>query len=257
MSDFTSPTGIDWAGHVGNVQYGNDQNKVVMFYTRPKHNPAKSTQAGRPMYDDVVYVRIHPPGERLNIVDRPVVESDKRQYPLQWAQFSQNKEQIPDGTPIEMLYPDHPAIGATLRASGVHTVEQCAELSGPAIDAIGMGAQHYSNDAKKYIEVANKGVKGSELRRELEERDSQIRTLTKTVDSLKTEVNRLRDLNMANVDLKAVQKLLAGQQLQPTLPNQRQMDPAFDAQTAQINATDPRVDIVRAVSKRTRARIKG
>ena len=255
---FSAPTGIDWKGNVGTVQYGGgDKNMLAMFYTRPMHNPAKSTEAGRPVYDDVPYVRIHPPGERLNIVDRPATGNDAKRFPVQWAQFSQNREQIPEGTPIDLLYPEHPSIGAMLRANSVHTIEQCAELSGPAIDSIGMGAQRYCNDAQKYLQASNKGVKASQLRHELEERDSQIRTLTHMVETLKGEVERLRDLNTASAGMQN-QQLLSGQQGRPQYPAgaPRQMTPAFDAQTAQINATHATSDIAKNSKKRSRARIQ-
>jgi hypothetical protein len=258
MSDFQSPSGITWQGHVGTVQYGGDKNLVVMFYTKPVHNKAKSLAEGRPVYEDTVQVKIHPPGERLNIVDRPANRDDQTRYALQWQQFSQNRQQMPDGTPIDLLYPDHPAIGATLRANGVYTVEQCADLSGPAIDSIGMGSQRYSNDAKKYIQASEKGVNASQLRHELDERDGQIRTLTNTVDALKAEVGRLRDLNLGGADMAKLQALISGQQVRPTYPvgAPKQMDQPFDAQTAQINATHATGDVARA-SKRKRARIQG
>src|SRR5688572_6904100 len=169
MSDitgFATPTGIAWQGDVGVVQYDNRQ--VVMFYNKPLQNPAKSAAAGRPIFDDVVFVKIHPPGERLNIVDCPATREHQQRYPHQWKQFSDQKQQIPEGTPVEMLYPEHPSIGATLRASNVHTVEQLAELSAHAIESIGMGAQRYVNDAVRYLKVADRGVKASEFRRELE-----------------------------------------------------------------------------------------
>jgi len=257
MDDFAAPTGIDWNGSVGKVQYGGgDRSMVVMFFTKPQHNPGKSTEAGRPIYDDVPYVRIHPPGERLNIVERPVQQaSDSRRFPQQWAAFQQGRQQIPDGTPIDLLYPDHPSIGAMLRASNVYTIEQCAELSGPAIDNIGMGAQRYCNDAQKYLQASNKGVKASQLRHELDERDSQIRTLTQTVETLKTEVDRLREAN-TNSLLLHNQQVVSGHQARPQYPAgaPKQMDPAFDSQTAQINATHTTADVVRG-SKRKRARI--
>ena len=255
-----SYTDIKWQGNVGTVEYGGgDRTMVAMFYNRPMHNPAKSTEKGSPQYEDRVYVRIHPPGERLNIVDRPATQQDQRRFPLQWSQFSTNRQQIPEGVPIDLLYPEQPSIAAMLRANGVHTVEQCAELSGPAIDSIGMGAQKYSNEAQKYLQAANKGVKASQLRHELEERDSQIRTLTHAVETLKGEVERLRDVNSQSVDLAAVQKLIAGQQVRPQYPAgaPKQMAPAFDPQTAQINSTHATADISReAKTKRSRARIQ-
>lgn len=257
MDEFASPTNISWNGHVGTVEYGaGDRTMIAMFYNRPTVDPGKSQEAGRPIYVDRVFVRIHPPGERLNIVDRAATAADQRRFPTQWHQFKDNRQQTPDGTPIDLLYPEHPSIGASLRAGGVHTIEQCAELSGTAIDQLGMGAQRYCNDAQKYIQAANKGVGASQLRKELEERDSQIRTLTHMVESLKHEVHRLTDANTQNIDLEQIRQLLAGQQLRPTYPAgaPKQMNTAFDAQTAQINATHVTADLSHA--KRPRARIK-
>jgi len=258
MSDDFSPhTDIKWNGTVGTVQYGGgDRNMICMFYNRPMHNPAKSAESGRPVYEDTVYVRIHPPGERLNIVDRPATSQDQRRFPVQWGQFKDNRQQIPEGTPIDLLYPEQPAIGAMLRANGVHTIEQCAELSGPAIDTIGMGAQKYCNEAQKYLQAANKGVKASQLRQELDERDSKIRTLEHMIESLQSRVQQLTEINSQSVDLKAVQQLIAGQQVRPTFPQgaPKQMNRPFDAATAMIDATSPTNDL--AKQKRSRARIK-
>ncbi len=104
---FQSPQGIDWHGDVGLVNYGGgDKTMVTMFYTKPLHNPSKSLAEGRQIFEDCVYVRIHPPGERLNIIDRPSTTADQRRWPMQWMQFKQNQQQIPDGTPIEQLYPE-------------------------------------------------------------------------------------------------------------------------------------------------------
>ena len=111
--DFASHTNINWQGNVGVAEYGGgDKGLVCMFYNRAVHNPLKSKEAGRPVYEDQVYVRIHPPGERLNIVDKPAAGEHQRRFPAQWAQFMQNKAQVPEGTPIDLLYPENPAIAA-------------------------------------------------------------------------------------------------------------------------------------------------
>lgn len=257
MDEFSSATNIAWNGHVGTVEYGGgDRNMIAMFYNRPTANPGKSSEAGRPIFEDRVFVRIHPVGERLNIVDRPATVQDQRRFPTQWNQFKDNRQQIPEGTPIDLLYPEHPSIGASLRAGGVHTIEQCAELSGTAIDQLGMGSQRYSNDAQKYIAAANKGVGAAQIRKELEERDSQIRTLTHVVETLKSEVQRLSEVNANGVDLNTIKQLLAGQQMRPTYPANapKQMAKGFDSQTAMIDATHVTADITRA--KRPRTRIK-
>lgn len=254
---FAAHTNISWNGNVGTVEYGGgDRNMIAMFYNKPLHNPAKSNAEGRPIYEDRVFVRIHPPGERLNIVDRPATAQDQRRFPVQWGQFKDNRQQIPEGTPVDLFHPDQPSIAAMLRANNVYTIEQLAELSGTAIDSIGMGAQKYCNEAQQYLQAANKGVKASQLQHELNDRDSKIRTLEHMVKSLQDKVQQLTETNMAGVDLAAIQKMIAGQQGRPLHPAgaPKQMAAEFDSQTAQINATHISSEI--AQPKRQRSRIK-
>lgn len=264
MDDFQTHQSIKWNGDVGTVQYGGgDSSMVVMFYVRPVPNPAKAAETGRPYFDDKVFVRIHPPGERLNIIDREATQQDKQRFGMQWHQFEQNRPQIANGTPIEMLFAATPSVAAALKASGVHTVEQCAELSAHAIETIGMGGQNWVNSAKRYLEVADKGVKGSQLKKALDEKDLQITSLSHKIVLLETELNQLRDKSMQSVTMADVQQMISNQGgaqgKRPTFPtDQRHLSKPFDAQTAQINDTHATRDISKrkgAPVKRARARI--
>ena len=253
--DFVNPTNINWnGGYVGTVEYGSDRNMVVMFYNKSKPNKAKSAKNGRPVHEDVVHIKMYTPGEqRFNVIDRPATPQDKQRFASHWARFSANQEQVPDGTPIEMLYPEQPSIATTLRSYGVHTIEQCADLSGTAIEDIGMGSQRYVNSAKKYLELSEKGVKASQLRRELEERDGEIRTLKHQIELLNAQLDKLQEDKSNAVDLQTIQSLLAGVQRRPQYPDTKQLAPQFDAQTAQINATHKTSDMRRS-RKKTRKR---
>jgi hypothetical protein len=255
-TDFASPTNINWQGTTGIVEYGGgDRGMVAMFYNRPMPNPAKARETGHPFFEDQVYIRVHPPGERLNIVDRKATDVDRRRWPMQWQQFQQNKQQQPEGAPIELLYPEYPSVAAMLRANAVMTIEQCAELSGTAIDAIGMGSQRYVNAAKKWLEAANKGVKASQMIHELEERDREIKVLKSTVEKLMVRVEELTQNNLAQPNLAQLQTLIAGAMSRPQhMPNQ-----AFDPQTAMINATSPTslVEQGHKPKRRARPRVTG
>lgn len=227
---------------VGVVEYGSAQNKLVQFYWKAVHHPAKSQAAGCPVYEDHVYVKIQEPGERLTQIDRPVRPEDKRVWAIQWNQFQQNQDQLPDGTPIGLLYPEKPSVVHMLAAHGVHTVQQLANLSANAIDTIGMGAQHYVNDAQKYIKSAEAGAGTVQLRKEIEAKDRDIKILRSQLESLKNEVDRLSaqaagaTVNLSQAQL---QDLIAGRSLHPTMPINPQTS-NFDPATAQINATSPR-----------------
>jgi hypothetical protein len=246
VDDFASDRNakIQWQGATGTVQFGNPDNLVVMFYNRSTLDQAQSTERGHPVHKDVLYVRYHPPGERLNINDRPARGEDQHRWPLQWQQFSRQLNQRPDGMPVGLLYPTKPAIAATLQACGVFTVEQLAQLSAHAIEQVGMGAQSWVNDAQRYLEAANKGVKASQLKAELDERDSRIRTLEMKLERATAEISRMREGNPAPTDQRGIiQQMVADAMAaqgaaRPTIPPNPQA--GFDAQTAQINATAER-----------------
>jgi hypothetical protein len=258
--DFQVHSGIRRMGEWGGVvQYGpGDSSMIVMFYLKPILNPAQSEASGSPKYDDQVFVRIHPPGERLNIVDRRASDQDKKRFPIQWAQFKENAPQESSGTPIDMLYPSKPSIGASLKASGVHTVEQCAELSAHAIETIGMGCQAWVNDAQRYLQVANKGVKASELRKMSEEKDMEIHSLKHKIDLLETELNHLREQSNNAVTMQDVQQLLANQggngRRGVFAPGK--LPKTFDAQAAQINATHATRDLANTKTAPKRSRVR-
>lgn len=254
VTEFQSPRGIEWNGDVGVVQYGpGDAGMVVMFYNHPVHNPVESAKEGRPIYQDKIYVKIHPPGERLNIIERPATGEDRQRFPRQWHQFSQQKSQVPSGTPVDLLYPEQPSIPAMLRAGAIHTVEQLAVLSANAIDNLGMGAQRYVNDAKKFLDSSSKGVGSVQFRKTIEDLESKNRVLMQQVEQLKTTVQGMQGGgNLGNLNLAALQQLLAGHMPMPPQMNQ------IDGATHMINNVHPTAEIAKRskVVARKRTRLK-
>lgn len=264
MDDFQAHQSIKWQGEVGIVQYGGgDASMVVMFFLKPIRNPAKSGENGRPFFEDKTFVRIHPPGERLNIIEREATDADRRRFPMQYAQFRENAPQTAAGTPIDMLFNDRPSVAAMLKASGVHTVEQCAKLSAHAIETIGMGAQQWVNDAQRYLEVADKGVKASQLKAALDDKDREINSLKHQLGLVQSELEHIRENQSNNVTMADVQQMMANQGgggKRGVYAPGKQLNPNFDAQTAQINNTHVTKDIARAKAapakpKRERVRV--
>lgn len=217
-TDFKPSTGIDRESLSNNgygmVQYGPSEDKLIVgFYRRSMKNPFRSVSEGKPVYESKDYVKIQHPGESLNIVDRPVQDTDKQRWPRQWGMYLNGKRQVPDGIPISLLFPAKPEIADTLRGYNIHTVEQLANLSGDAIGTVGMGAQDWVNGAKKYIEHQQKGVNHHQFQKAMEEKDRQIGQLQRQVQDL---INTM--------------KAKSGPQEPADLSQ-------FDAQTEQINAT--------------------
>lgn len=198
------------------VNYGVDPNSlVVIFYAKPILNPLKSQQEGKPVWENKDYVKIHQPGEKLMAEDRPVRENDKRMYANRWNSYLQDKEQVPDGVPLDLLFPYHPNVAMMLKSHHVYTVEQLAAITGDALNNIGMGAQDWQTKAKAYLEQANKGVNHHKFQKELDERDSKIKTLERQVAEMAA----------------AFAQMKSGQEGKPALV-QHQFPPAnYDAQS--------------------------
>ena len=230
-----NPTGIRWAGQgYGMVEFGRDDQMVVMFYTRPVKHDVKSKEANRPIFEDMAYVKIFTPGERLNQVDRPVNDSDKQRWPRQWADYVHKRTQVPEGTPIDLLFPNHPAIAETMKGMGVYTVEQCSQLSAHAIDSIGMGGQEYVNKAKAFISSAEKGMGFSKLQADMETLKQQLRIAQRQVVDQKKQIDEL------------LNRMLNPSMHSSTPPWQQ----GYDPQAERINATHPTAEAA-AAKKRT------
>lgn len=191
------PTGIDWhaGGGTGTVRFGEDKNLLVMFYNRSMPVASASLDKGRRIHKDVIFIKIQQPGEMLNIIDRPANDEDKHRFRTQWANFVHDRTQVPEGSPIDLLFPNHPAVADNLRAFGIFTIEQCAELSAHAMDTIGRGSQEYVNRAKKYLDAADKGVafhklqkENDDLRQAMRIQENQIKQLKDQFDSLNTRM---------------------------------------------------------------------
>lgn len=206
FESFARPTGIDWGSAdrtYGQVKFGDDSQQVVIFYTKSVFNAAKSSQLKVRHYDNQNWIKIHPPGEKLNILDRPAKESDKVKYPRQWNLFLQNKTQVPEGTPIDLLFPNNPAIADNLKAFGVYTIQQCANLSAHAMDTIGMGGNDWKNMASQYLENAKSGSAFLEMKANLDRKDQEFKSLKRQFEQLKSSyddiLNRLKDPNASSL----------------------------------------------------------
>lgn len=174
----------------GVANSGPDDNQLMVgFYKRSILNRAKSAEAGVPIHESRDYVKIQHPGESLNVVDREVTPADKARWPNKWAQYQAGVNQIPDGIPINLLFPTKPEIETTLRGYNIHTVEQLANLSAHGIGTIGMGAQDWVNAAKKYMERAEKGVDHHQFETAMAQKDQEIATLKRQVQELAAMVN--------------------------------------------------------------------
>ena len=105
-----------------------DKRLMVTFHRGIEQNEAKSTEAGRPIHDDVDLITIRFPGQRDSVVAKADYGYQQR-FPVQWAQFKANAEQLGSGTQLSEVPWLTPAQIADMKAANIRTVEQLATMA--------------------------------------------------------------------------------------------------------------------------------
>ena len=167
----------------GQPRYAFDSKLYVQFYTRAVMNNFKSAQEGRPIFDELDFVRIIIPGDRNNVVDTEVTQEHKTRFADRYERFKKNQEQAISGTPLEVWPQMTVGMVAELKAQGVHTVEQLADLSDGLAQKF-MGSFSLRQRAKNFQEAASGQAASTKLEAELESRDNEIALLKKQVEQL-------------------------------------------------------------------------
>jgi hypothetical protein len=191
MSDYFAPMAPDPMSGVMRLQ-GGDGRLWVRFEKRSRRNAYKSEQEGRPIYEPIDYVRIQQPGERDQWVG-PVTPDHKARFPRQWEQYLKETEQSPEGTPIQLLFPNEPHIIELLLDLKIETVEQLSQVTEQGIDRLGM-------DGRKYVGKAQAAMDKSEA----------LKEVTKLSHELQDAQDQLGILKEANAGLHARMQALEG-----------------------------------------------
>jgi len=172
-------------------RYKGDDRLYVRFYIHPTHNPKKSADEGRPIFDDLEWVHIQVPGDRNNIVNRPASEGDRQRFADKYAKFKSSTVEITEGTALEHWPRITRAQVEELRFFGCRTVEQLAGMADAQVAKF-PGVQTLKNWAKDFLEQAKEGAAASKLRAELEERDSKIGGLESAMLEMAKELKELK-----------------------------------------------------------------
>ena len=190
MNDFSlgSPLGLNRDGTV--AFSGQSDRAFVQFYARAVKHGGKSLEVGAPQFVQKDYVKVIFPGEK-DFVDREVKENDKYRWPQQWAAYQQGREQMPEGTPLAVLFPINPEIVENLRSLKFQTVEQLANATDTAIQSIGLGGREWNTKAKKFLEAANGAAGFHKITRELEDAKLKNDQLEKLVRDLSARLEVL------------------------------------------------------------------
>lgn len=182
------PETIEYDHHVHTTN-SEDAKLYAVFYQSFQENSERSKTEGRAIFDDLPFIKIFTPGDRSNVIDRPVRPTDKTRFSRQWQAFNNQQEQRASGTPLV----EWPIItrgqAEELKYLGFSTVEQIADAN----DGVNyMGLQDLKNKAKAFLEIAKGNTAPiSELTKLLEETRAQNKVQAESLIMLQAEVKEL------------------------------------------------------------------
>lgn len=160
----------------GVAVFGSDQQLLVKFFKHPQISKFKSTEAGRPVFEDVIMIEVLQPGEK-DAVRVLADDFHKHRFARQWENFEKGNAQAIVGTPLELLFPNEPSTIMTLKGFNVFTVDQLAAISDTAMSNIPMG-RTLSDRAKRYLETANGGATFHQMKAQIDELQAKLQALT-------------------------------------------------------------------------------
>lgn len=153
-----------------------DKKLFVQFYQRAVMNNFKSSQEGRPIFDEVDFVRIIVPGDKNTVIDTKATPEYIGRFRDKYDQFKKGQEQAQSGTPLEVWPQMTVGQVAELKAMHVTTVEQLADMPDQLAQRI-MGSHALRAKAKQFLEAAAGDAANTKLQAELEKRDNEIEVL--------------------------------------------------------------------------------
>jgi len=179
------------------VSNDGDEKLYVQFNTQAVLNPSKSTQAGRPIYDDIDMITVRTPGSQLtSIVDHAKRYTQGRPVLAEkYKNWKSGQLESAGGTPLDnfpFLF-TKPSLIAELKYRNIFTVEQLADLSDTGKQSI-MGGHELCKLAGEWIKkTAGEAddAEKAEMKNELAELKAQMAALTADKPTRKRKIDEV------------------------------------------------------------------
>ena len=183
-SDFAKPD---------ETRFAADNKLYVEFFRKPVLQPGKSRDAGRAVYEEVDYVRIHVPGDKSSVIERPVSQQDVYRFQDRYNKWKAGQEEAVTGTPLSALPGMTPSKVEEYKFFKLVTVEQLAEAN-DNLGAKFMSFQQDKQRAKAFLEVAKNNAPIEKMNEELAKRDAELEDLREQDKAMQASMKSKRNV---------------------------------------------------------------
>ncbi len=181
----------DGAMKAPNSRFFADETLLVKFHMKPTKDAESSKEAGRPIFNDVVWIDIQVPGNKNTTVQRVARDSDKERFAKHFEAFEQHgTEECVSGTPLDASPVLSRSQCQELRFFNVRTVEQLANMPDNEAQKF-MGIALLRTKAKLFLEAAAGGAPMEALQDAMEEKDNELNALR---EAMQEQAQMIADL---------------------------------------------------------------
>jgi hypothetical protein len=182
----TTPTIFEEPGDFAKpdeTRFSADNKLYVEFFRKPVLQPGKSREAGRAVYEEADYVRIHVPGDKSSVIERPLSQQDVFRFQDRYNKWKAGQDEAVTGTPLSALPGMNPSKVEEYKFFKIITVEQLADAN----DNLGgkfMSFQQDKQRAQAFMQVAANNAPIEKMNAELAKRDAELEELRAMVTAL-------------------------------------------------------------------------
>ena len=170
-------------------RFAADERLYVEFFREPVMHPGRSKEAGRAVYEERDFVRIHVPGDKSTVVVQPMDQINMIRFQSRYDKWKAGQADAVTGTPLNALPGMTPAKVEEYRYFKIVTIEQLAEAN----DQLGQKFMSFNSDkqrAKAFIEATKNNAPIEAMNAELQKRDAEIENLKTMVEALQAQSRR-------------------------------------------------------------------
>lgn len=173
------------------ISHGDDSAVLATFSDEYITNEYQSEMQGKPVYEHMVQVSLEYPGNNLSTFAYRFTVADGKsgnewtgRFPKQWEAFCNQKEQVPDGSPIELWPPLDRGRIMHLKGMRIHTVEQLAAMTDQTGPNIGLDWRKLRDMANATLKPEVGAAQVSKLSRENEDLKNKIEVMERQIAEL-------------------------------------------------------------------------
>lgn len=172
-----------------------EQSRLLLEH--PAHPTLYTVKAmGRPVYEDLDFIRKRIPGDKDQIVERRVREEDRRKYPERWRLYKAGQSQAAIGTPLEKWAGLEKSQVLEMAHFGIKTVEHLAGVSDEGLSKIGPYIA-LRQKARDWLATARGNAPVDALRADLARKDNDIQVLKRMLEEQAASLKELKEQKQA------------------------------------------------------------